>query len=145
MNQRFWSKVDKSGECWIWKASTNRTGYGQFRFEGKIVKAHRFAYASTYGQIPNGLFVCHSCDTPLCVNPSHLFLGTDFDNKADMYRKKRHVFGCKHPNAVLNTETVLAIRKAVNEGISQRTIAKMFNTQRSQVSLIANRKRWASI
>ena len=144
MNQRFWSKVDKSGDCWIWKASTNG-GYGQFRSNGKIVRAHRYAYEEKFGPISDGLFVCHSCDNPLCVNPNHLFLGTDHDNKSDMYEKKRNVFGDSHPNKKLNKEIVLAIRSYASVGMPQRLIAKKFNTQRSQVSLIVNRKRWASV
>lgn len=144
MNQRFWEKVDKSGKCWLWKASTNG-GYGQFRYNGKIVRAHRFSYAQKFGICPDDLFVCHTCDNPLCVNPDHLFLGTDAVNKADMRSKNRHVFGERHPNRVLTKEVVIAIRHDAEIGIPQRVIANKFNTQRSQVSLIVNRKRWASI
>lgn len=145
MNQRFWIKVDKSSQCWNWTASKGRGGYGQFRFNGKIVRAHRFSYAEKFGAIAEGLFVCHTCDNTSCVNPDHLFLGSDTENKSDMYSKKRHVFGENHPNAVLSKETILDIRTDVDNGLSQRVIAKKYDTQRSQVSLIANRKRWNSV
>lgn len=148
MNQRFWSKVDKSDksdECWVWTGAPRTDGYGQFRLDGKIIRPHRFSYTVKFGAIPDGLFVCHSCDNRLCVNPDHLFLGTDSDNKADMYAKKRHVFGENHPNKKLSKEIVLAIRKKIAEGVPQRKIAEMFQTQRSQVSLINSGKRWASV
>lgn len=145
MCERFWIKVDKSNDCWNWTATKNRSGYGQFRYEGRIVKAHRFSYELSNGKIAAGLSVCHTCDNTSCVNPSHLFIGTDGDNKRDMYQKKRHVFGEKHPNSKLCVATVLAIRDEVKNGVSHRVIALKYNTQKSQVSLIANRKRWDSV
>ena len=148
MNNRFWKKVDKSGDCWIWTATTKngvKNGYGQFRYNGKIVIAHRFSYAEKFGPIPDGMFVCHSCDMPSCVNPDHLFLGTDADNKADMYAKKRNVFGEKHPNRIMDASTILAIRAAAKSGMSQTIIAEKYGTQRGRVSLIVNKKAWASI
>lgn len=143
--KRFWEKVEKTDECWNWTASKKRDGYGQFRINGKIVAAHRVSYAAENGPIPDGMFVCHACDNPACVNPAHLFLGTDQDNKNDMYRKRRHVFGEKHPLRKLTTDVVLKIRQDAKSGMSQRNIARKYNTQRSQVSLIANGKRWSSV
>lgn len=93
---RFWAKVDKSGDCWVWTASVfrERLGYGKFqtgsnRGESRVAYAHRVSWELHFGPIPNGLFVCHHCDNPPCVRPDHLFLGTAADNVRDMDRKGR--------------------------------------------------------
>ena len=88
IEDRFWSKVDKSGDCWIWTGATNKKGYGQFKIAGKQNASHRVSYILTKGEIGE-LFVCHTCDNPSCVNPSHLWLGTCKDNHQDRERKKR--------------------------------------------------------
>lgn len=88
--ERFWNKVDKSGDCWLWTASKTHQGYGYFRFDGKMCKAHRMAWLLVNGEIPNEMLVCHSCDNPSCVNPEHLWLGTNQENMDDMNKKGRH-------------------------------------------------------
>jgi hypothetical protein len=91
-NDRFWAKVEVEGPdgCWLWTAATDDWGYGVFGwFDGKNQKAHRIVFAHLHGPIPAGMKVCHTCDTPSCVNPAHLFLGTDKDNQDDALRKGR--------------------------------------------------------
>src|SRR5512139_1234592 len=91
--ERFWSKVDKSGECWL-RSTRAKCGYAHFSVRLSPGKwrsqlAHRVAWLLVRGTIPSGLFVLHSCDTRSCVNPEHLFLGTHDDNMRDMVRKGR--------------------------------------------------------
>lgn len=90
--ERFCEKVDFSGECWLWTASTHKQGYGTFRVHsgGKIVKAHRFAYELWVGEIPEGAQINHRCDNTACVRPEHLYAGTQTDNMQDMMRRGRH-------------------------------------------------------
>lgn len=89
--ERFWPKVLKTETCWLWQgALVNESGYGCFRGpNGRNVLAHRFAWELTNGPIPDGMFACHRCDVRQCVNPAHLFLGTQQDNIDDMMRKGR--------------------------------------------------------
>jgi hypothetical protein len=96
--ERFWEKVDRTGDCWLWTGSGDR--YGHVRLNGKIVQAHRVAWELTNGPIPEGLQCLHTCDRPLCVNPEHLWLGTRSDNMLDMVAKGRKGGGRKGRRAV---------------------------------------------
>lgn len=97
----FWPNVDKvggpvhpvEGQCWIWRGSSESSGYGRFTLDGKSVLAHRFSWLLSHGVLPPGWMVCHRCDTPACVRPWHLFLGTAADNADDMVRKGRSTRG----------------------------------------------------
>lgn len=94
MPERFWLKVDKSGECWLWTSYINPCGYGQFQETSyRSERSHRVAWRIVNGPIPDGMFVLHRCDVRRCVNPAHLFLGTNDDNMADKVAKGRQARG----------------------------------------------------
>lgn len=146
---RFWSKVNKTGTCWVWTAGTSGGGYGRFKIEGRYFLSHRLVYRAAKGAIPEGYLICHTCDNPSCVNPDHLFAGTQSDNMKDAYKKGRlsleaaHLTGESNPNAVLTWEKVDSIRALYADGrISQMKLARMFNCGQSTISDIVTGKNW---
>lgn len=104
--ESFWKKVERksSEECWNWKAAKKCYGYGQMSShlgrDKSPLDAHRFSYELHNGPVPDGLCVLHKCDNPSCVNPAHLFLGTQQDNVDDMMKKGRHYSGPNAPNGI---------------------------------------------
>lgn len=151
---RFWSKVNKLGEslCWEWNASVLQGGYGQYYFEGRNQKAHRVSWVISNGTIPNGLKVCHRCDNRKCVNPSHLFLGTQKDNIQDMLSKGRDnyvsgwkpLIGERNPQAKITKEQVIEIRETKWD-IPYKKIGAKYGISAASVCLILNRTNWSHI
>jgi hypothetical protein len=147
---RFWSKVDRSPEgCWNWLASTGTGGYGQININGKPRVASRVAFELVYGEIPEGLFVCHWCDNRLCVNPDHLFLGTPADNIHDMDAKGRRVnsphFGSRHGCAKLDEQKVAEIKRRIQAGESQKTLAAEYGVTPGAINHIAKGRQWRHV
>ena len=107
LEERFWKKIKKTETCWLWIAAKNQNGYGYFRDRTTKIQwlAHRLSWMLHFGLIPGDLYVCHHCDNPSCVNPSHLFLGTNSENIYDCLKKGRQ------GRAKLNAQYVCEIRK----------------------------------
>lgn len=124
LQARFWSKVQVSDGCWNW-TSNSLKGRGLFKIGKVNVYAPRVSFASEVGDIPEGISVCHTCDNPLCVRPSHLFLGTDADNSKDRNEKGRQARGEKSGRAILTEQDVLIIREKINLGWKLTQIAEL--------------------
>jgi len=117
-------------------------GYGRMSVNGRDMYAHRASYELAYGKIPAGMNVLHECDTPLCINPDHLFLGTHADNVADKVAKNRQPRGEMNATARFTEAEVLAIR-ASPLGVNE--IARRTGVYPTTISLIRNRKTWKHI
>jgi hypothetical protein len=141
---------DESTGCWVWSGDKANFGYGQITFYINGVRhrtrAHRFSWEIFRGEIPEGMFVCHRCDNPPCVNPDHLFIGTGADNLRDMAAKGRHAHaaptGEKSGNAKLSDEQVVEIRRLRAAGVSVSRIAQEFPVSSDMVYRIVLRKNW---
>lgn len=130
---RFEDKVLKTDGCWIWKAATRTTGYGVFSYKGKPVTASRVSYILYKGEITDGLHVLHTCDNRLCVNPDHLFLGTNKDNVEDRKSKGRRAGRLK----VASEENISEIKSLLEtEKYSYREIERMTGISRSTIQRI---------
>lgn len=145
----FWSKVDKSGDCWEWTACKDKRGYGRFNQPKafKTTLAHRIAYMISIGPVPPEICVCHHCDNPSCVNPDHLFLGTHRDNMIDAMVKKRlaplqTLRGIDNPKNKLTENQVLIIKQST---VPLRILAKEFGVGSSTVHRIRSGQSWKHI
>ena len=155
---RFWQRVDRSGDCWEWRGQRQRQGYGQVGWAGKRYAAHRFAWLLVNGCIPDGLLVCHRCDSPSCVRPDHLFLGTTAENARDRENKGRgkhdlakllkhapRLRGERNPGAKLTSEQVGQIRQRyVPRRVSMKRLADEYGVNPATVFYVIHGRTWTS-
>lgn len=137
--------VDPVTGCWNWQCDKDDKGYGRVRTGNRNqLKAHRVAWSLWNGEIPSGINCCHKCDNPSCVNPDHLFLGTDLENNHDMISKGRNVVlkGERHGMHKLTAEQVVEIRASTG---TLMTVASRYGVSFSTIALIKTRKTWKHI
>lgn len=133
--ERFQEKYSTGteGECWVWKAYRNKHGYGQFYVDGRLEYAHRASWLLHRGEkLRTDEYICHTCDNPSCVNPSHLFKGSQKDNMVDMTRKKRLVVG----NQKINERQVGVAKFLRESGVPVKDIASLYGIDRGHASRI---------
>jgi len=131
------------GGCWLWEARKTAAGYGVFSYENRSVYAHRVSFELHNGPIPEGMYVCHKCDVRNCVNPDHLFAGTQADNVHDMQKKGRGRYspslGQDHGCSKLTDGQVLEIRAS---RATAKECAEAYGVSDVQIYNIRNRKSW---
>ena len=126
--------------CWLWTGTRGRGGYGVIRVMGKLLRAHRLSWKINHGHIPHGMMVCHRCDTPACVNPEHLFIGTARDNTHDAIRKGRIADGPRAPSARLTLAEALEVYRSSER---QDDLARRFGVTLQVIERIKRGLTWA--
>lgn len=140
LRERFLSKVQRTESCWLWTGARKPKGYGNIKVNGVAKAAHRVAYELFKGPIPEGMHVLHTCDNPPCVNPDHLYAGTNADNQRDMRTKGRRLADkITYPIA----QEIRA--RAALEQISQGALGREYGISQPMVSMIVNNKRWTHV
>lgn len=140
--------VDEISGCWNWIYGTTGQGYPQLKVDGKFVGAHRHSWSLVNGPIPAGMVICHRCDNPICVNPAHLFAGTQKDNLADMRAKGRArggALGIRNGSAKLIEEDVRRIREALLFGAKGTDLAEVYGVHSSIIYSIRDRRTWKQV
>jgi len=145
---RFWSKVVKTKDCWNWTASLDSYGYGQIGINGRLVLSHRISYELSFGKIPKGISILHTCDNRRCIRPQHLYSGTQFDNMRDMVLRGRRADtrGEKNPHSKITSKEILKIRRLYAKGdTTHHKLADMFGLSYGYISYIIRRISWKHI
>lgn len=154
----FWSKVQVGdmSDCWLWQSTLSGKRYGNVTIDSKPQLAHRVAYRLIFGDIPEGMMVCHHCDNPPCCNPLHLFLGTGSDNQIDCVNKGRKpsvagennpIYGLKgerNPKAKFTQAQAEKIREQYKAGLSQKALGKIYGVTQVCISTIVTNKVYRS-
>lgn len=134
------------GECEAWLGTIDSYGYGVLKIGGKIMKAHRAAWVAANGPIPAGQCICHRCDNRRCVNPDHLFLGTQAQNTADRHAKGRSAKGETNGGAKLTADQVSHVRVVAGLGVvTNAQLAALFGVSMPAIMRIKSRRSWSHV
>lgn len=131
--------------CWEFTGARDQRGYGRINVNDQAILAHRVAFDLVVDDIPSGMFVCHHCDNPACINPDHLFLGTNQDNINDMVSKRRHTYGERNGMAKLTEVQVVEIKQQLTNGVARRKIADTYDVSVWLIHDIAKGRRWGHV
>lgn len=144
LEERFEDKyiTEPNSGCWLWVGGYDGEGYGMFWVVEKMVKAHRVSWRLHNGVIRDNLFVLHKCDVKCCVNPAHLFLGTQKDNVEDSIRKGRFHYGERSGSSKLTATQVSDIKLQLSFGHKEKDIAKKYNVAHQSINCIKHGKNW---
>lgn len=147
VEDRFWRRVQRGPEdaCWSWIAHRSNAGYGAFTRGGKKRIASRVAWELTRGPIPDGVLVCHRCANRACVNPNHLYLGTQASNMVDMILHGNSLAGTRNPKAKLDWAKVEEIRRLASRGSTQGELAARFGVHQGQISRLLRGLQWRQL
>jgi hypothetical protein len=139
--------VKRESGCHEFVGCRNHDGYGRINKEGRLVYVHRAVWENANGKIPFGMFICHKCDNPSCVNPEHLFLGTHADNMKDKALKGRvtNAIGSKNPSAKLKDADIPVIRSRILAGETCYSIARDYGVIGEAILHIKHNRRWSHI
>lgn len=149
VEERFWKRGDKSPNekgCWNWTGGKDRFGYGLIYYKGKrtVIPTHRLSFIIHNGEIPEGFFVLHACDNPACVNPAHLYPGTQLQNMREKAERKRWNWNGKAIK--LNADQVRAIRLEYDSGnVTLKELGIKYKVTGQSISNIVRRKRWKNV
>jgi len=145
--ERFEEKVlaENDNGCTIYTGAKYHGGHGAFYMDGKQVHAHRVAYELYVGEIPKDMCVCHKCDVPSCVNPDHLFLGTQADNMQDKLNKGRQLKGSDIKSSKLDESLVSSIKRRLREGARQIDLVRELGVSKQIISSIAVNRTWRHV
>lgn len=145
MEQRFWDRVQRTDSCWIWRGfgdNAHRPRITSPGRNGRPIMASRYAYELLVGPIPAGMWVLHTCDNGVCVNPDHLYLGTQVENENDKVSRNRSCRGSKNAGAKLRAEDVRKIRELVAHGRKTGELAEMFGVSKATITAIRCKYLW---
>ncbi len=141
---RFYGWSEQETGCWEWQGPRSHD-YGALRADGEVWLAHRLSYSVFVGPIPDGDVICHRCDNPICINPAHLFPGTQAVNLADMRDKGRGVHGSAQHAAILTDNDVREIRDKKASGVPATVLALRYGVHKRQIYKIVNREQWKHV